>query len=218
MRFRFKTLYSPRSWLRRVGPSPGPESEAVITEGGNPRACFEQEAMPHMRSLLRTAMRLCRRQEAAEDLVQETMLRAWKGFSQFQPDSNCKAWLFAILMNLWNEHHRKPWVRHETAVGEEFDFDRQVVPGNFDDHVFMHEVLACIDRLPEEQRCVLLLSVVEGLALREIAEILKIPMGTVMSRLGRARITLRQHVRPNAGPIMSDRERKLCDAMKPKRY
>lgn len=174
--------------------------------------------MPHVRSLLRTAMRLCRRQEAAEDLVQETMLRAWKGFSRFQADSNCKAWLFAILMNLWNEHHRKPWVRHETAVEEEFDFDRQAVPGNFDDHVFMHEVLACIDRLPEEQRCVLLLSVVEGLALREIAEILKIPMGTVMSRLGRARVTLRQNVRPNPGPIMSDRERKLCDAMKPKRY
>jgi len=174
--------------------------------------------MPHVRSLLRTAMRLCRRQEAAEDLVQETMLRAWKGFSRFQADSNCKAWLFAILMNLWNEHHRKPWVRHETAVEEEFDFDQQSVPGNFDDHIFMQEVLACIDLLPEEQRCVLLLSVVEGLALREIAEILKIPIGTVMSRLGRARVTLRQHVRPNPGPIMSDRERKLCDAMKPKGY
>jgi len=175
--------------------------------------------MPHVRSLLRTAMRLCRRRESAEDLVQETMLRAWKAFDQFQPETNCKAWLFAILMNLWNEEHRRPWARHEASSPEEFEFDQQpALACTSDERVFMQEVLICVDRLPEEQRCVLLLSVVEGLALREIAEILKIPIGTVMSRLGRARAALREFLRPNPGPLLRARERKLCDAMKPKGY
>jgi RNA polymerase sigma-70 factor, ECF subfamily len=188
----------------------------VITQGSHRRARFEQEAMPHARSLWRTALRLCHRQESAEDLVQETMLRAWKAFDQFRAQTNCKAWLFTILMNLWNEHHRKPWVRHESPAQEEFELDQQAIASNSDDRVFLNEVLACIDHLPEEQRCVLLLSVVEGLALREIAEILKIPMGTVMSRLGRARAALRESMRPNPGVMPSAREQKLCDAMKPK--
>jgi RNA polymerase sigma-70 factor (ECF subfamily) len=119
-------------------------------------------------------------------------------------------------MNLWNEHHRKPWVRHESQTQEEFELDQQATASNSDDRFLLHEVLACIDHLPEEQRCVLLLSVVEGLALREIAEILHIPMGTVMSRLGRARVALRESMRPNTGVMPSAREQKLCDAMKPK--
>jgi RNA polymerase sigma-70 factor (ECF subfamily) len=172
--------------------------------------------MPHVRALLRTAMRLCRRREPAEDLVQETMLRAWKAFDQFQPHTNCKAWLFAILMNLWNEEHRKPWARHEAAMEEDWEAQEQAVAARSDERVFMGEVLAGVDRLPEEQRCVLLLAVVEGLALREIAEILKIPIGTVMSRLGRARAALRELLRPNPGPLRGARELKLCDAMKPK--
>lgn len=187
----------------------------VITQGGHRRTRFEGEALPHVRSLLRTAARLCRSRESAEDLVQETMLRAWKAFDQFRPQTNCKAWLFAILMNLWNEQHRKPWARHE-SVQEEFEPEQLAVACNSDDRVFVREVLACIDRLPEEQRCVLLLSVVEGLALREIAEILKIPMGTVMSRLGRARVALREYMRPSPGPLPNSRETKLCDVMKPK--
>jgi RNA polymerase sigma-70 factor, ECF subfamily len=172
--------------------------------------------MPHVRSLLRTALRLCRRREAAEDLVQETMLRSWKAFEQFQPQTNCKAWLFAILMNLWNEQHRKPWTRHEAAALEEFEPEQQAVSSNSEERVFLREVLDCIDRLPEEQRCVLLLSVVEGLALREIAEILKVPMGTVMSRLGRGRAALREHLHPRGGALPLAREQKLCNAMKPK--
>jgi RNA polymerase sigma-70 factor (ECF subfamily) len=185
-------------------------------QAGHRRACFEEEAMPHVRALLRTAVRLCRRQEAAEDLVQETMLRAWKAFDRYQPQTNCKAWLFAILMNLWNEEHRKPWARHESPSGEEFEPDQQTVASNSDNRVFIHEVLACVDRLPEEQRCVLLLSVVEGLALREVAAMLNIPIGTVMSRLGRARAALREFMRPNPAVMPSAREQKLCDAMKPK--
>lgn len=172
--------------------------------------------MPHARALLRTATRLCRRREPAEDLVQETMLRAWKAFDQFQPQTNCKAWLFAILMNLWNQEHRKPWTRHEATAPEEFEPDQQAAAGSADERVFVNEVLACVDTLPEEQRCVLLLAVVEGLALREIAEILKIPMGTVMSRLGRARSALREYLRPTSALLPPVRESRLCDAMKPK--
>ena len=185
-------------------------------EAGHRRTRFDEEAMPHVRALLRTATRLCQVRESAEDLVQETMLRAWKSFDQYRPQTNCKAWLFAILMNLWNEERRRPSQRHEAASSEEFDVEQQTAPSNSDNRVFMHEVLARIDRLPEEQRCVLLLSVVEGLALREIAEMLKVPMGTVMSRLGRARVALREYTRSCPAPLPGAREQKLCDAMKPK--
>ena len=188
--------------------------EDVILDSGHRRARFEQEAIQHVRPLLRTALRLCQRREPAEDLVQETMLRAWKAFDQYEPQTNCKAWLFAILMNLWNEERRRPWSRHAAEVREVLEPD-QITDANSDDRVFAHEVLARIDQLPEEQRCVLLLSVVEGLALREIAEILKVPLGTVMSRLGRARAALREHMRrPNPASLQSAREGKLCDAMK----
>lgn len=190
----------------------------MITPDGHRRARFEQEAMQYVCALLRTARRLCGNRESAEDLVQETMLRAWKAFDQYQEQTNCKAWLFTILMNLWNEHHRKPWVRHEAAVQDDFEPDQQAVASNSDDRVFIHEVLACIDRLTEDQRAVLLLSVVEGLALREIAEILQVPIGTVMSRLGRARAALREYLRPSPGALLGARERRLCDAVKPKGY
>lgn len=194
---------------------PVKHSEAAITPDGHRRARFEHEAMQHVCALLRTARRLCRNRESAEDLVQETMLRAWKAFDQYQAETNCKAWMFTILMNLWNEQHRKPWTRHETAQ-DEFDPEQKAVPSNSDDRVFVHEILACIDNLPQEQRCVLLLSVVEGLALREIAEILQVPIGTVMSRLGRARVALREYLRPSPGALSGAREHKLCDAVKPK--
>lgn len=161
-------------------------------------------------------MRLSRKREAAEDLVQESMLRAWKSFDQFRPNTNCKAWLFAILMNLWNEEHRKPWVRHEAAVPDEFDPEQPAMAGSSDERVFMREVLSWVDRLPEEQRCVLLLAVVEDLPLREIADILKIPLGTVMSRLGRARAALRQNLRAHPGGPANLREAGLCDVMKRK--
>lgn len=196
---------------------PVEHSEAAITPEGERRARFEQEALQHVCALLRTARRLCQSREAAEDLVQETMLRAWKAFEQYRAGTNCKAWLFTILMNLRNEQHRKPWTQHE-SVQDEFDPDQQTVASNSENRVFIHEILACIDNLPEEQRCVLLLSVVEGLALREIAEMLQVPLGTVMSRLGRARAALREHLRPNQGALASAREQKLCDAVKPKAY
>lgn len=170
--------------------------------------------MPHVRALVRTAARLCRNLETAEDLVQETMLRAWKSFEQYRPQTNCKAWLFAILLNLWSEQRRRRWVRDEMTAQDESLLEEQAVPAKSDDQVFLHEVLACIDNLPEDQRCVLLLSVVEGLAVREIAEILKVPMGTVMSRLGRARAVLRQCLYPCPAPPRIHREPRPCDAMK----
>lgn len=179
---------------------------------------FDALVHAHAGDLYRFAYWLCGDPSRAEDLVQETMLRAWKAFDQYQEQTNCKAWLFTILMNLWNEHHRKPWVRHEAAVQDDFEPDQQAVASNSDDRVFIHEVLACIDRLTEDQRAVLLLSVVEGLALREIAEILQVPIGTVMSRLGRARAALREYLRPSPGALAGARERRLCDAVKPKGY
>ncbi|HEY0945401.1 MAG TPA: sigma-70 family RNA polymerase sigma factor [Opitutaceae bacterium] len=147
-----------------------------------------------MAGLLGAAVRMTRDRPCAEDLVQETMLRAWKAFDQFEPGTNCKGWLFRILFNLLSKHRRKMSRRPETVSFDQVDAVHGIAatePGSGAQH---QEILAAIDTLPAEQRSVLLLAVVEGFKCREIAELLKIPIGTVMSRLGRARTSLREQL------------------------
>ena len=150
--------------------------------------------MPHTRALLRTAARLCGDAASAEDLVQEAMLRAWKNWDQFEPGSNCKAWLFTILVHLWSRS-RKREARVSLVYDEAYE---HAVAASSEDRMIAAEVLAAVDRLDGEQRSVLLLAVVEGFAMKEIAEMLSIPVGTVMSRLARARAALRQSLRPGS--------------------
>ncbi len=140
---------------------------------------FERSALPHLRSLLRFARRLSRSKPEAEDLVQETYLQAWRHFDRFENGTNARAWLFRILLNAQLQRTRK------------------VKPGpvaiRTDDSLVQRlELLQALDRLPEHHRTVLLLAVVEGFTSREIANILSIPAGTVMSRLSRARQTMRE--------------------------
>lgn len=141
--------------------------------------------MPHTRSLLRVAQRLT---SDPEDLVQETMLSAWRGFDQFRAGTNMRAWLFRIMMNAFHARGRKarpalvPIDGHDRAVGPNI--------------AEAAEVAQALDELAVEHRTVLLLGVVEGFTCHEISEILGVPIGTVTSRLSRAREALRGRLSP----------------------
>jgi len=145
--------------------------------------------MPHVESLLRVARRLTPDSAAAEDLVQETMLLAWRGFHRFQTDSNARAWLFRILLNAFYGQGRKAQRAPvmPPAVGEG-------VRPMFQESA---EIAQALDALSLEQRTVVLLAVVEGFTCGEIAGMLNVPIGTVMSRLSRGREELRASLAPS---------------------
>jgi RNA polymerase sigma-70 factor (ECF subfamily) len=151
---------------------------------------FERIAMPHTRSLLRVARRLTSHLgradlDAAEDLVQETMLAAWRGFHQFRSGTNERAWLFRILINAVHARGRKLRATPPMAPIADHDFpaDARISAAV--------EVAQALGGLAPEQKEVLLLGVVEGFTGQEIAGILSIPIGTVMSRMSRGRQALR---------------------------
>jgi RNA polymerase sigma-70 factor (ECF subfamily) len=147
---------------------------------------FERITMPHLAALLRVARRLTLNPTSAEDLVQETMLLAWRGFRSFQTGTNARAWLFRILFNAFHGEGRK---RAPEAVSSTFVNARQQEAV---------EISEALEALPIEQRTVFLLCVVEGFTCREVAGILDLPIGTVMSRLSRARQELRSSLAPLA--------------------
>jgi RNA polymerase sigma-70 factor, ECF subfamily len=151
---------------------------------------FERIALPHVSSLLRVARRLCRNYDAAEDLVQETMLRAWRGLQQFQEGTNARAWLFKILFHQFYSDARK--LRTALQAVAVPAFDRAAKPAE------AIEVIQAVEALSPDHRAVLLLAVVEGFTCREIAGILSIPIGTVMSRLARARQAMRERLAAGA--------------------
>jgi RNA polymerase sigma-70 factor (ECF subfamily) len=141
--------------------------------------------MPHIAALLRVARRLTFDIASAEDLVQETMLLAWRGFRGFQSGTNARAWLFRIMFNAFHGA-----VRRESRLP---DAPPSIVRPMLQEAV---EIAEALEALPLEQRGVLLLCVVEGFTCREAAGILDMPIGTVMSRLSRAREELRRSLKP----------------------
>ncbi|HWY67079.1 MAG TPA: sigma-70 family RNA polymerase sigma factor [Terriglobales bacterium] len=160
--------------------------EAIQIIGDTRQKEFEQLALVHLRALLRAAVRLARDVAIAEDLVQDAMLRAWRHFDRFQPGTNCKAWLFRIMLNCWTTRHqqiRQEAIQFFPEQYAENTGDERRPPTRFT----AEEIQNSIDLLNEEYRTVLLLFAVEGFSCKEIAEILGIPIGTVMSRLSRAR-------------------------------
>jgi len=142
--------------------------------------------MPHLAALLRVARRLTFDPASAEDLVQETMLLAWRGFRGFQTGTNARAWLFRILCNAFHGAGRKQVPAQPSS---------RTINAGLQEAVEISEALGA---LSIEQRTVLLLVVVEGFTCREAAEILELPIGTVMSRLSRARQELRSSLAPLA--------------------
>jgi RNA polymerase sigma-70 factor, ECF subfamily len=160
---------------------------------------FEAVALPHLNDLYRTAVHLVRDRTEAHDLVQDAYLQAWKAFHRFEPGTNCRAWLFKILLNEIR-HYRRRWFNNKTVPDAEQPFEETLafeppVP----EHVQDEDVLAALNQIPREFREVVLLSDVQEFSYKEIAEMLDIPVGTVMSRLSRGRRQLRSRLANYAG-------------------
>ena len=153
---------------------------------------FEAEALPHLNDLYRTTRRLLRDAGAAEDLVQEVYLQAWKSFHKYEPGTNCRAWLYKILFNKIDHHRRRQTTRRRfVADGEEFIAETLASPSPVPAGLTDEEVLRALDRLVPRFREAVLLADVEEFSYTESSEILGVPIGTVMSRLSRARAQLR---------------------------
>ena len=144
---------------------------------------------PLIPTLRRYAYGLVREHAAADDLVQDTLERALSHWSQRRADGDLRAWLFAILRNLHIGNHRQAQ-RRGTAVAID-DADLPQTAAGQEAAIEVHDVLAALDHLPEEQKSLLLLVGVEDFSYDEAARILALPLGTVMSRLSRARSKLR---------------------------
>jgi RNA polymerase sigma-70 factor (ECF subfamily) len=158
------------------------------------RERFDDEAMPHMNELFRMASRMLGDRERAEDVVQEVFLQAWKSFDRFEQGTNCRAWLYKILFHCVH-HQRRRWFRFPLLKDtEEFLEAHLVAPEPLPEKLTDGDILAALDRVSEDFRAVVLLVDVEEFAYKEVADILKIPIGTVMSRLSRGRKALREQL------------------------
>ena len=153
---------------------------------------FECVAMPHTQSLLRAALRLAQERAVAEDMVQETLLHAWNAFDQFERGTNCKAWLFRILINVSRQYHRKNQSAPVTLPLDSGGSQKVVQLWITPPQSASAEVLSALNLLSIDHRLVLMLAVVEGFTCKEIAGMCALPLGTVMSRLSRARAELRK--------------------------
>lgn len=152
---------------------------------------FEAEAMPHMAGLFRVAVWLTRNKDEAEDLVQETFMQALKSFHRYQIGTNCRAWLTTIMynMNLKRLQKSRRFIVVDDAeekLAETIPFEPQLPPTITDE-----EVIGALRNVPDYFRQVVVLSDIEEFSYKEIASILNVPIGTVMSRLSRGRKALR---------------------------
>src|SRR5215469_5972173 len=170
---------------------------------------FEREAMPHRAQLLRTAMQMTRHAQDAEDLVQEAIARACAGFSGFTAGTNIRAWLHRIMLNAfingYQKRQREPLLTTATIeqlqAGSHVGGTSTVAPSAEESVLSRLPAEALVDALralPADFRQVMYLIDVEGFSYRETAEIMNTPLGTVMSRLHRARMSLRTQL-GNAG-------------------
>jgi RNA polymerase sigma-70 factor (ECF subfamily) len=171
---------------------------------------FEREALPHLDAVYRFALRLAGSPSEAEDLVQETFLRAYRAWDQFTLGTNAKSWLFTICRNAFLRQRERD-VRREERVTEAVqsttddetsaretplfagraDYDPE---GDFFRSLVDDRILEAIDSLPSDFREVVVLSDLEGMTYQEIAEILDVPLGTVKSRLFRGRKLLQREL------------------------
>jgi len=168
------------------------------------KALFEEIAFEYMDSLYSTALRMTRNTEEAEDLVQDTYLRAFRFFDKFEPGTNFKAWIFKILTNTFINRYRKKartpqqvqFEKVEFSLEDESQFQEGQDWEGYDqsnyDELFDDDIKSALTQLSEDFRMVILLADVEGFSYKEIADIIDRPIGTVMSRLFRGRRMLQR--------------------------
>ncbi len=166
--------------------------------GSIKRESFEAEALPAMDALYRSALRLAKNPGDAEDLVQETYVKAYRFWDKFEPGSNCRAWLFRIMTNVFiNEYRsrsRNPVATSSDEIDDRFLYGSESLAENGNDpeqqllaRTVGDDVLKAIDSLPDEFRLVVVLSFVEQFTYRQIADMTGLHLGTVKSRLHRGR-------------------------------
>ena len=163
---------------------------------------FPEEAMSHLDTLYRGALRLTRDPDRAQDLVQDTYVRALRYQHSYQPGTNMRAWLFAIMRNLFWDRFRGGRPEDLSLDAENGDFalydrlrDESAKPEEqVLDRLAASEVVAAVEKLPPLHREVVLLVDVEGFSYKDAAEVLGVPIGTVMSRLHRARQQLQKQL------------------------
>ena len=171
-----------------------------MREAGDCTAVFSQAALEHIDALYGYAVTLTRDQTEAEDLVQETYLRAVRAFGQLVPNSNLKSWLFVIMRNTWlnQVRHTRSGPRFIELDNEQEDLARWPDQLARDPYVVYlrklerQEIKEAIESLPDIYREIVVLRDIEGFSYQQIATLLGCPAGTVMSRLGRAREKLRR--------------------------
>ncbi|MBI4279102.1 MAG: sigma-70 family RNA polymerase sigma factor [Armatimonadetes bacterium] len=178
-------------------------------EAGAPvdRQRFEALAGEYLDALYGGALRLTRHRADAEDLVQETFLKAWRSFHTYKEGTNFRAWLFRILMNAHIDAYRKdsrePEVVDQEDVGDFYLYDKVLEstelagagnPEALLDQMMDTEVKQALESLPPQYRAPVILADIEGFAYKEIADTLNVPIGTVMSRLSRGRHLLQKRL------------------------
>ncbi|HKR59576.1 MAG TPA: sigma-70 family RNA polymerase sigma factor [Pyrinomonadaceae bacterium] len=153
---------------------------------------FESQALAFSDQLFRVALRVCRDRAKAEDLVQETYLQAWRSFQRFEQGTNLRAWLYKIMFNVYYSGRRKD--RLELVPVEENLAETIAYDPPTPQHLTDEDVLEALERVSRDFQIPVVLADVEDLSYREIAGVLEIPLGTVMSRLHRGRKLLRMEL------------------------
>lgn len=176
---------------------PFPILMAIIEDQNQLYSDFEKEAVPHMDALFNFALRMTGDSDEADDLVQETYLKAFRFFDKFEKGTNCKAWLFRIMKNTYINSYRKTSREPDKIDYEEVEnFYENIKPSSTDsahlekemyDNLLDDELSNAIASLPEDFRTVIILCDIEGFTYDEIADFVDVPVGTVRSRLHRAR-------------------------------
>ena len=179
------------------------EEESISQEElENRREDFEKEAMPYINLLQNYAYRMCGNRLDADDLVQETYLRAFRFFNKFEKGTNCKAWLFRIMKNLFINNYRKSQKQPGQVDYSEIEnfFDniksKKIDSNDLQEKIFSHllddDLTNALNSLQDDFKTVVILCDLEGLSYEEIAEFVQCPIGTVRSRLHRGRKLLQQ--------------------------
>ncbi len=178
-------------------------ADSKAKENLKKRRTFEAEALPHMDALYRTALRMTKNESDAQDLVQEAYVKAYRFWDKFELGSNCRAWLFKIMTNIFiNDYRsksRSPLSVNVDDVDDNYLYGQLATLGPEDDpekqffaKIFDDDVKQAIEELPDDFRLVVVLSFLEGFSYQEIADIADLQLGTVKSRLHRGRKLLQR--------------------------